>query len=146
MWRRHSCLQRPDSSGRGSRRVSTLQAEACATFAAHPHDIRRSESRPISFPNHLHSDWTRSTVRYLWILLAAGLLPSGGAAQEDHADMHHGMQMNHMQMNASGMFMMNMASGTGMNPLAWRMPMFMPRLGSWNLMLMGQAFLVETQP
>src|SRR5689334_3289186 len=36
MWRRHSCLQRPDSSGRGSRRVSTLQAEACATFAAHP--------------------------------------------------------------------------------------------------------------
>lgn len=55
---------------------------------------------------------------------------------------HSGM---HMQMNAAGMFLMNLASGTSMNPQSWSMPMFMPRLGSWNLMLMGQAFLVDTQ-
>ena len=60
-----------------------------------------------------------------------------------------GMQMpgmNHgMQMNEAGMYLMNMATGTSMNPLSWPMPMLMPRLGSWNLMLMGEAFLVETQ-
>ena len=50
-----------------------------------------------------------------------------------------------MQMNAAGMFLMNMASGTSLNPQSWPMPMFMPRVGSWNLMLMGQAFIVDTQ-
>jgi hypothetical protein len=54
--------------------------------------------------------------------------------------MKHGMQMNQ-----AGMYLMNMASGTSVNPQAWPMPMLMPRLGSWNLMLMGQAYLVETQ-
>ena len=54
--------------------------------------------------------------------------------------------MNHaMQMNAAGMFLMNMASGTSLNPQSWPMPMFMPRIGPWNLMLMGQAFIVDTQ-
>jgi hypothetical protein len=65
-------------------------------------------------------------------------------AQPDHAmqmpDMQHGMQMN-----AAGMYLMNMASGTSLNPSSWPMPMLMPRVGSWNLMLMGQAFLVEVQ-
>src|SRR5258708_20132755 len=60
-----------------------------------------------------------------------------------------GMQMpgmNHgMQMNEAGMYLMNIATGTSMNPLSWPMPMLMPRVGSWNLMLMGQAFLVETE-
>jgi len=50
-----------------------------------------------------------------------------------------------MQMDMAGMFLMNQASGTSMNPLAASMPMFMPRLGSWNLMLMGQGFLVDVQ-
>ena len=50
-----------------------------------------------------------------------------------------------MHMNAAGMFLMNMASGTSLNPQSWPMPMFMPRVGSWNLMLMGQAFIVDTQ-
>lgn len=58
-----------------------------------------------------------------------------------------GMQMPgmQMQMNPSGMFLMNMASGTSMNPLSWPMPMLMLRRGEWNIMLMGQAFVVETQ-
>jgi hypothetical protein len=68
---------------------------------------------------------------------------------QDHSQMHDHEQMAGMKhdagMNEAGMFLMNMASGTSMNPLSWRMPMLMPRLGSWSLMLMGQAFLVETQ-
>ena len=58
----------------------------------------------------------------------------------DHAAMGHGMQTS-----AAGMFLMNQASGTSMNPISWPMPMFMPRVGTWNLMLMGQMFLVDTQ-
>jgi len=54
--------------------------------------------------------------------------------------MSHGMQMNE-----AGMYLMNMASGTSMNPQSWPMPMVMPRIGSWNLMLMGTAFIVDTQ-
>ena len=55
------------------------------------------------------------------------------------------MQMQMGPMNEAGMFLMNLASGTSMNPQSWRMPMFMTHAGSWNLMLMGQAFVVETQ-
>ncbi len=69
-------------------------------------------------------------------------------AQEPHTE-HDDMKMpamNHgMPMNPAGMYLMNMASGTSMNPQGWPMPMLMPRLGSWNLMLMGQAYLVDTQ-
>ena len=54
-------------------------------------------------------------------------------------------QMNMGQMNMSGMQLMQQASGTSMNPQSWRMPMFMPRLGGWSLMFMGQAFLLDTQ-
>src|SRR5579872_1556283 len=59
---------------------------------------------------------------------------------------HEGMEMTQMSpMNPAGMYLMNMASGTSLNPLSWPMPMLMPRLGSWNFMFMGQAFLVDTQ-
>lgn len=44
-----------------------------------------------------------------------------------------------------GMDMMSQASGTSMNPESWSMPMSMRSLGSWSLMLMGQAFVVDTQ-
>ncbi len=50
-----------------------------------------------------------------------------------------------MQMNAAGMYMMNEASGTSHNPASWPMPMLMPRVGSWNTMLMGGLFAVDTQ-
>ena len=49
------------------------------------------------------------------------------------------------QMNESGMYLMNMASGTSRNPASWQMPMIMTRAGTWSLMWMGQAFLVDTQ-
>ncbi|MGI8990054.1 MAG: hypothetical protein ACR2I2_10780 [Bryobacteraceae bacterium] len=50
-----------------------------------------------------------------------------------------------MDTNPAGELLMGEASGTSMNPQSARMPMLMPRIGSWNLMLMGQAFLVDTQ-
>jgi hypothetical protein len=53
--------------------------------------------------------------------------------------------MHHMRMNEAEMYLMNMASGTSMNPESWRMPMLMPRAGSWMFMLMGQGFVVDTQ-
>ncbi len=50
-----------------------------------------------------------------------------------------------MQMDMAGMMLMQQASGTSMNPQSYRMPMFMPRVGGWSLMFMGQAFVVDTQ-
>jgi len=74
---------------------------------------------------------SRQHVHRLLLLLAAA-----AAARADSSG---------MQMNMAGMLLMNQASGTSMNPLSSPMPMFMPRIGSWNLMLMGQAFVVDTQ-
>jgi hypothetical protein len=81
--------------------------------------------------------------------------PDAPAQQHSHPHPGHQMpgtehQMDHgmshgMQMNQAGMYLMTLASGTSMNPQSWPMPMLMPRLGSWNLMLMGQAYLVDTQ-
>ena len=48
-------------------------------------------------------------------------------------------------MNDAGMYLMNMASGTSVNPDSWPMPMLMRSAGAWNLMFMGQAFIVDTQ-
>jgi hypothetical protein len=48
-------------------------------------------------------------------------------------------------MNDAGMYLMNMASGTSMNPDSWPMPMLMRGEGAWKLMFMVQAFLVDTQ-
>jgi hypothetical protein len=43
------------------------------------------------------------------------------------------------------MYLMNMSSGTAMNPYSWQMPMRMTEAGTWTLMFMSQAFLVDTQ-
>lgn len=48
-------------------------------------------------------------------------------------------------MNSAGMFLMGESSGTGFQPSAWPMPMLMTSVGDWNLMWMGQAYLVATQ-
>jgi hypothetical protein len=42
-------------------------------------------------------------------------------------------------------YLMNLTSGTSMNPFAWPMPMMMQRKSSWTLMFMGQGFLIEPQ-
>ncbi len=59
-----------------------------------------------------------------------------------------GMAMPTMQMagmNSAAMFLMNLSSGTGMNPTAWPMPMLMRPFGSWNTMFMAQAFVNDIQ-
>src|SRR5439155_907168 len=70
------------------------------------------------------------------------------AAQQpmnDHSKMA-GHNMDHgMQMNEAGIYLMNMASGTSANPQSWPMPMLASRSGSWDLMFMSQAFLIDTQ-
>jgi len=64
--------------------------------------------------------------------------------------------MSHMQsqdmshtnmggMNQAGDSLMNLASGTSMNPESWAMPMLMRNADGWKLMFMGSAFLVDTQ-
>jgi len=53
--------------------------------------------------------------------------------------------MNGGGMNDAGMYLMNMASGTSMNPESWPMPMIPRAAGPWSLMFMGQAFVVDTQ-
>src|SRR3979490_1509825 len=55
----------------------------------------------------------------------------------------YGQQM--VDMNPAGMFLMDLSSGTSMNPPAWPMPMAMRPIGSWNTMFMAQAFLIDTQ-
>jgi hypothetical protein len=50
-----------------------------------------------------------------------------------------------VDMNPAGMFLMDLSSGTSMNPPAWPMPMMMHPVASWNAMFMGQAFLNDTQ-
>jgi len=50
-----------------------------------------------------------------------------------------------VDMNEAAMSLMAVASGTSVNPASWPMPMFMTHLGNWNTMLMGTAFLVDTQ-
>jgi hypothetical protein len=72
-------------------------------------------------------------------LLTLLVFPICALAQEDMS----GMNMH--KMNEAGMYLMDMASGTSRNPASWTMPMLMTRAGSWNLMFMGNAFLVDTQ-
>ena len=59
-----------------------------------------------------------------------------------------GMQMpgmNMVDMNPAGMFLMNLSSGTAMNPSAWPMPMIMKPFGTWNTMFMAQGYIMDTQ-
>ena len=77
-------------------------------------------------------------MRSIHILLLAAL---PAVAQ----DMPMSMPMHHHHSNFAGNLLMNQASGTSLNPQSWRMPMWMAQAGSWNLMLMGDAFIVDTQ-
>jgi len=57
-----------------------------------------------------------------------------------------GMNMPGMTMaNPAEDFLMGLSSGTSLNPASWPMPMLSHPLGSWNLNLMAQGFIVDTQ-
>jgi len=70
------------------------------------------------------------------------LLCAAAAGQE--AEHQHGAAQPEPALSPA-MYLMNIASGTSMNPMAWPMPMLMQRKGEWTLMYMGQAFLMVTQ-
>ena len=53
--------------------------------------------------------------------------------------------MSHTGMSAASSFLMGQSSGTAFQPAAWPMPMLMHQIGGWNLLWMGQAFVVATQ-
>jgi hypothetical protein len=59
--------------------------------------------------------------------------------------MHNMQNMQGMNHNFAGMYLMQQASGTSMNPQSWAMPMIMKEARGWQFMFMGNAFLVETQ-
>ena len=73
-----------------------------------------------------------------------GQAPSKESATPGMAGMDHG-SMGQESMSPSQDFLMRESSGTGFQPSAWPMPMLMTRAGSWNLMWMGQAYVVATQ-
>jgi hypothetical protein len=84
----------------------------------------------------------------LFFVAVAAVCPI--AAQPDMHDMHNmhnmaGSGMSMTDMNPAGMFLMREASGTAVNPASWQMPMWMMHFGGWNTMLMGTAFVVDTQ-
>jgi hypothetical protein len=84
---------------------------------------------------------------FVFATLAWPVLAAGQAMPHDHSSMP-GMQMpgmNDEDMNAAERFLMRLSSGTSVNPEGWPMPMLSPSLGSWHTMIMGQAFLVDTQ-
>jgi hypothetical protein len=54
-------------------------------------------------------------------------------------------RMNMVDMNAAGMFLADLGSGTSPNPASWPMPMLMTHFGKWNTMFMGLGFLSDIQ-
>jgi hypothetical protein len=81
---------------------------------------------------------------------AGHAMPGAGETNSNHHAMPNmtGMDhssMDHSSLNPAGMFLMGQSSGTGFQPAAWPMPMLMNKIGDWNLMWMGQAYLVGTQ-
>src|SRR4051794_16177574 len=68
-----------------------------------------------------------------------------GCAFAQMAGHDHSMMHMHSSMNDGGSFLMRESSGTGLQPAAWPMPMLMTRADGWDLMWMGQAFVVDTQ-
>ena len=78
-----------------------------------------------------------------WKMLALPLLLTCRLVAQ--SDMQ-GMNMPGMNMgNPAEDFLMGLSSGTSLNPAAWPMPMESHALGNWNVNLMAQGFLVDTQ-
>src|SRR5579871_3148567 len=76
-------------------------------------------------------------------ILLGALFVSLGLAQDQ--DDHHAHDMSQMAMQPAETLLMNQASGTSMNPESYTMPMIMVMKSDWNLMFMGQAFVIDTQ-
>src|ERR1039458_3217194 len=95
--------------------------------------------------------------RILTALFLALLAALGAHAQSSPPAQQSGKQ-SEMSMDMSGdsmrmehgidparAFLMNESSGTGFQPSAWPMPMLMTSAGTWQIMWMAQAFVVDTR-
>jgi len=74
--------------------------------------------------------------------------PSAATPHEHGQDPHAGHSMagmNMVDMTPVSMYLMNVASGTSVNPASWPMPSVMTHFGSWNTMFMGAGFVMDTQ-
>ena len=73
--------------------------------------------------------------------------PRAADAQQNMPAGHEGMHMQgmNMSMNKAGMFLMDQASGTGINPASSQVPMWMRQAGSWDLMFHTSIFLNDIQ-
>jgi hypothetical protein len=65
------------------------------------------------------------------------------AAENQSGIAMHGIHGLHA--SRAGLFLMSEASGTSLNPQSWEMPMLATRARRWNLMLMGEGYLNDTQ-
>jgi hypothetical protein len=79
-------------------------------------------------------------VSYQLPVLLLAVAGSICAQDTEHAQ-HTGMG----EMNAAGMFLMNLGSGTSANPASSPMPMVVMHFGKWSTTFMGTGFLVDTQ-
>ena len=88
----------------------------------------------------------RLYLRLLAVLSAALLVTCAAAqAQEPNNTQQPNAGEGMVDMNAASMFLMNLASGTSINPAGWPMPMVMRHFGNWNMMFMGTGFLSDIQ-
>lgn len=71
--------------------------------------------------------------------------PAGGAPQQEPQKDQASGGMNMVDMTPASMDLMNVASGTSVNPASSPLPMIMTHFGSWNTMFMGVGFLIDTQ-
>lgn len=76
---------------------------------------------------------------------AAAVEEPQSAERHEHQHHHQEAEAGEPGANRSASFLLGLGSGTSVNPESWRMPMVMQRQGGWDLMWMGQAFVVGTQ-
>jgi len=80
------------------------------------------------------------------VAIAQNQSDAGAHQGHDMSHMDMGMHgMNMVDMNQASMFLMNISSGTAVNPESWPMPMIMTHFGHWNTMFMGIGFLSDIQ-
>ena len=89
--------------------------------------------------------WRFACRELLLSLIAGAFISVNVSGQDDHSHMQMNTVCRWEQMNPASMFLMDLSSGTAMNPQAWPMPMVMKSFGSWKAMFMGEGFIVDTQ-
>ncbi len=65
-----------------------------------------------------------------------------GSKQKDHS--MHGMESSKEEPEIASLFLLRLASDTSLNPKTGRLPMGMAKIGQWQAMWMGKAFLDYT--